>query len=363
MTPTAESPFPQFKRYLPCDFTPVGVMHVIDRVVGGQFLLGDEEKDHFRALLLKLVPFSGLELLTWTCMTNHYHLLLKVPNQGEARHLREEVTEEEIFARMKGCFSPEYIQEVRWRVDAYRRDGKPAMAEIIFTRLRAQMYDVSAFMHMLKRRFSAWYNKRHGRKGTLWEGRFRSVLVQDSDETVLKMAAYIDLNSVRAGLVKDPKNYRWCGYAEAVAGVKLAQNGISEVVRSSAQATSVTWAEASAAYRGWLYDAGTEVRGEDGKITRRGVDPEELARVRESGGRLSRGQLLHCKVRYFADGIAIGSKAFVDSVFDEYRQRFGENRKTGARPLRYGDWQGTCSLRDLQKDVITVPTRGKGPPG
>jgi hypothetical protein len=52
--------------------------------------------------------------------------------------------------------------------------------------------------------------------GTLWEGRFKSVLVEGTGQTLSTMAAYIDLNPVRAGIVKDPADYRWSGYAEAV---------------------------------------------------------------------------------------------------------------------------------------------------
>jgi len=61
--------------------------------------------------------------------------------------------------------------------------------------------------------------------------------------------------------------------------------------------------------------------------------------------------LLHCKVRYFTDGVAIGSKAFVEAVFEQYRFRFSPKRSTGARPLRW-EWNGLCSLRDLQREVI-----------
>lgn len=39
------------------------------------------------------------------------------------------------------------------------------------------------------------------------------------------MAAYIDFNPVRAGIAEDPRGCRWCGYAEAVAGIKLAEEG------------------------------------------------------------------------------------------------------------------------------------------
>ena len=63
-------------------------------------------------------------------------------------------------------------------------------------------------MKELKERFSRWFNKRHGRRGMLWQDRYRSVLVEDGD-ALRTMAAYIDLNPVRAGLIDDPKDYRW----------------------------------------------------------------------------------------------------------------------------------------------------------
>jgi hypothetical protein len=64
-------------------------------------------------------------------------------------------------------------------------------------------------------------------------------------------------------------------------------------------------------------------------------------------------------VRYFSDGVAIGSRAFVESVFTAYRPCFGPKRRTGARPMRGGAWEGLCALRDLRKDVIRGP--GSGP--
>ena len=84
-------------------------------------------------------------------------------------------------------------------------------------KLWSQMLDLSQFMKLLKQRFSQWFNRVHDREGTLWEGRFRSTLVEGNSPALATVAAYIDLNPVRAGLVDDPKDYRWCGYAEAVA--------------------------------------------------------------------------------------------------------------------------------------------------
>jgi putative transposase len=55
------------------------------------------------------------------------------------------------------------------------------------------------------------------------------------------------------------------------------------------------------------------------------------------------------KVRHFTDGGAVGSKGFVDAVFGMWRERFGKNRKTGARKLRGADWGELRALRDLQR--------------
>ena len=53
-----------------------------------------------------------------------------------------------------------------------------------------------------------WFNRRHGRTGTLWEGRYKSCLV-DSDRHLLCVIRYIELNPVRAAMVAQPTDYRW----------------------------------------------------------------------------------------------------------------------------------------------------------
>lgn len=86
----------------------------------------------------------------------------------------------------------------------------------------------------MQRRFSSWFNDRHDRhdrRGTFWQGRFGRTLVESSGEALRKTNAYIDLNAVRAGIVKDPKEYRWCGYAEAEAGRAESVAGIVATVR------------------------------------------------------------------------------------------------------------------------------------
>ncbi|MCU0633585.1 MAG: transposase [Gemmatimonadaceae bacterium] len=69
----------------------------------------------------------------------------------------------------------------------------------------------SHLMQQLGRRYVRYFNARHGRTGTLWEGRFKSALI-DSSRYLLACSRYIDLNPVRAGLVRAPGDYPWSSY-------------------------------------------------------------------------------------------------------------------------------------------------------
>lgn len=74
---------------------------------------------------------------------------------------------------------------------------------------------LSRFMQALGRRYVRWFNDRHARSGTLWEGRFRSTVIA-ADRYLLACMRYIELNPVRAGLSGAPAEYRWSSNAHHV---------------------------------------------------------------------------------------------------------------------------------------------------
>ncbi|HTT10426.1 MAG TPA: transposase [Burkholderiaceae bacterium] len=74
---------------------------------------------------------------------------------------------------------------------------------------------LSRFMQALGRRYVRWFNDRHRRTGTLWEGRFRSTVIA-ADRYLLACMRYIELNPVRAGLSGGPADYRWSSYGHHV---------------------------------------------------------------------------------------------------------------------------------------------------
>ncbi len=76
---------------------------------------------------------------------------------------------------------------------------------------------VSRLMQQLGRRYVRKFNERHGRTGTLWEGRFRSSVI-DSERYFLVCQRYIEQNPVRAGLVREARDYAWSSHRHYIDG-------------------------------------------------------------------------------------------------------------------------------------------------
>ncbi len=76
---------------------------------------------------------------------------------------------------------------------------------------------LAIFMQCLSNRYVRYYNARHQRSGTLWEGRYKSCVI-DSDSYLFTLYKYIEMNPVKAGLVKKPGDYLWSSYARNALG-------------------------------------------------------------------------------------------------------------------------------------------------
>ena len=327
-----------------------GYYHVISRVVDRQRLLDADEKERLRALLHATEGFCGCQAVAYSLLDNHWHVLLHVP-------CREAVSDEELIRRLGFLYDKTLVQTVAATLTMYRQDGQHEAAEALRARYVRRMYDLSEFAKTFKQRFTQSFNRRHGRKGTLWEERFKSVLVGGSEGALAAVAAYIDLNAVRAGMVQDPKDYRFCGYAEALAGCGHARDGLRKVL--CGVGADADWRQVAERYRQLLYVTGEQRGvGEDGKALRPGFSAEQVAEVRAAGGALRLDQLLRCRVRYFTDGVILGTRAFVDEAFVRHRRSFSARRMSGARPMRGGAWGDLCTVRRLRLSVITVPDTG-----
>ena len=94
----------------------VGYYHVISRITGQQFLVGDEEKDVLMRLMFNVAVFSGVEILTFVLMENHFHILLKVSRAHE-------VDEVELVEKMRVIYGDVKTDRILNEWEAWNRRG------------------------------------------------------------------------------------------------------------------------------------------------------------------------------------------------------------------------------------------------
>ena len=141
----------------PRNLVPGGIYHVYNRVSRGQHVFRrEEEADRLEDLISTTKKRDDFQILAWCVMSNHYHLAVR-------------------------------------------------MGEVALSRS----------MRTIHHRFSQSYNGRHRVFGPFWQGRYRAKFVDD-DEYLRQLIAYIHLNPVTAGVVKDATKYRWCGHREVL---------------------------------------------------------------------------------------------------------------------------------------------------
>jgi REP element-mobilizing transposase RayT len=306
------------------------------RTVNGEMLFKDREKEVLRKMLWQVAEFCGAEILTYCVMTNHFHVLLRIPEPSI-------LSDVELMRRYKVLYpKPTKFQSASTKVLESQLKAGGEEATEIRRKLQARMGDVSEYMKTVKQRFSVWYNRNHNRYGTLWADRFKSVLVEGQGNPLQTMAAYIDLNPVRAGLVEDPKDYRFCGYAEAVAGVMEAQSGLVHV-----------WGDRGAKriepalrmHRMLIFGKHASAAGLS-EMTRE----RALKVLDEEGGQLPKAVMLRCRVRYFTDGAILGSAEFVRGFAGAWQR--GRKYPPKINAMQGGDWGGLTVIQRLRRRVF-----------
>ena len=136
--------------------------HVINRGNGGEKVFaGTGDKKKFLEYLEKTVKRFSLIIHTYCLMTNHYHLLIETPQAN-----------------------------------------------------------LSVAIQWLNVSYAAYYNRKHRRRGHLFQGRYKAILI-DADEYLGQLSRYIHLNPVRAGMVTAAERYPWSSYPAFIRKVKV----------------------------------------------------------------------------------------------------------------------------------------------
>ncbi len=311
------------------------VYHCMSRTVNGERLFDDTAKEILRRQLWQVAHYCGVEIVTYAIMANHFHVLIRVPQS-------QRVSDDELLGRFAVLYpKPTKYQSARLEVVKAQLVGDGPDAVAWRARQLALMGDVSAFMKLVKQRFSIWFNRTHHRFGTLWAERFKSVLVEPRGNALRTMTAYIDLNAVRAGLVEDPKDYRFCGYAEAVAGNTSAQQNLAWAMGHR------DWTTGQSAYRLLLFGTGARQR-----MDKASVSEGSFQQVVRQKGKLPLSAVLRIRIRHFSDGAVLGSKAFVAGYVSRYRKVSDRGSRTAPRPVpELKNWGELTTMRGLRRPL------------
>ena len=219
-----------------------GFYHVVSRIAGRRFLIDEAEKGILLGTIRAAAAFSGVEVYSFAIMSNHFHLLVRVPKKAE-------VSDKELEARTLALYGPGKFNKVLAKWARWTRLHQEGRVENEKARLRARMFDLSQFCKTFKETYTQDYNKRHGNTGSIWEGRFKSVLLEGSFRALMTVSGYIHLNPVRATVVERPEDSKWTGYGAGCRGSSAAQNGLCALVSRAygARAKKTAWEEAKAA--------------------------------------------------------------------------------------------------------------------
>lgn len=311
--------------------------HVTSRVVDRRFIFEDGEKQAFLGMMRQYEAFCGVQILSYCLMSNHFHLLVHIPRKPDL------IPEDEVLRRMKCLYSKDrmaffedYLAELKGEsADRQRKD--------FFDQFRMRMYDLSHFVRELKLRFSKYYNQRNDRKGTLWEERFKCSLIEGHSNALMNTAAYIELNSVRAGIVADPAKYRWCSYTEAVAGGKLARSGI--IILATGQNLTMSYSDALKRYKDFfLYKSWSQSGSRKGI----GIDDDEQLTIDQGPERKSPSGGISVRVRYFLDGLVLGSREFVEEWYTRNVKDLNRGRKCISSQVPQPELKGIHTYRKVE---------------
>lgn len=296
-----------------------GYYHVMSRCALQAYLFehDDKVKEMFLVMLQRAAIFSGVKVVNYCVMDNHFHLLIYVPK-------REEVSNEELEERIQVLYSAKRAQQILDRWKHLEEEGDAGgVVERERTAMRKRMYDLSEFMKTFKQRFTLWYCSHHDNlEGTIWQGVFHSVLIQGRQDALGAVSSYITLNPVRAGMVKDPGEYAWSSYGAACAGdasvrrallsTYFGKNTIEEkwnAYKAMIQIKTAETAEAKDVVSGDSADEQTDegsTKVQSGEKAKQAAEQRTVAvAMREQDGAMARG-------------LAFGTSKFVKASVDKF---------------------------------------------
>ncbi len=290
-----------------------GYYHVILKTSGARFLFeSDADKRALLGILERVSRFSGVQPLSYALLDNHVHLLLKVPE-------RKSVPEAEFRRRVEALYGAARSGKLFAKWDKWRDEGRDGVIAFERDGLLRRMFDLGQFVKTAKEFFHVYYREAHAWEGTVWRGRYKSILVAESFTAFKALSLYIAMNPVRAGIAKRGTDSPWTSFGQAKLGksfgwrchrallgelarLKGSEPGTDPEVGSGAGTNPEGNADFVAMeFEEWMAEA-------------EGIQREKVKEALARGEGLSLAEMLVCRVHAFGNGRAIGTERAMRSV-------------------------------------------------
>jgi len=311
-----------------------GVYHTMSRIALDKKFT-DSEKDTLVKIIHHFTKIYFTQVYSYCVMGNHFHLIVQMLDN-------------------KDCSSKDF----KTRYNRYKKGIEfipryNIHKEEDIKKLKEKWTNISELLKDIKLTFTRYYNEKNYRRGFLWGGRFKSVLLQKGD-ALINCMAYVDLNPVRAGLVKIPEQYRWSSLFYHV--VKKNRSNWLSLNYANPNTDKFcpfnkpkNYNEKLVFYRKYMYQIGKEkyYKIDGGEVISASPIPEDAYKQAENNGfqYTYKEQFMH-RCRYFSDSLIIGSHDFVKVIHSQYKNKLFDKRKRRFPKMR--GFENIYSMRELK---------------
>lgn len=263
--------------------------HIFTRVAGDPDSYPLQERKAYRKLIETIQFFVRIycsQLAAFEIMGTHYHFIVFIE---KFRRL----TRQQLIERAQMLYGKRFELKTS------------AWSDCDWERFNRKLFDVSSLMQQINGSYGTWFNRKFNRRGHFWGDRFRNPELLDLS-AVQECLLYIELNAVRAGLVKRPE--QWKAGSARLRWKKKDQN----LMPLSQIFVGIEYEEVYTLYRYRLYHRGA-VRTKDGQVT---ISPLVLQKEVRSG--FHRTGLYLDQLRFYTDGLAVGSHRRVEKILNQF---------------------------------------------
>jgi REP element-mobilizing transposase RayT len=280
--------------------------HICTRIAGTRGRYPLQERRASRKLLRTIRFFVQVycsRLAAFEILGNHYHFI--------------------VFLEKFRTLSRQELREKAQLLYGERFEQNTAhWTESEWEKFNRKLFDVSSLMQQINGSYAVWFNRNYNRRGHFWADRFRNPQLLDPG-SVQECLLYIELNAVRAGLVRRPEQWK-------AGSARLRWKGKDQdLIPLSEIFVGIDPAQVYEVYRFRLY-----TRGACRKQGKSSISGEVLERKAAQG--FGRRGMYRKRLRFYTDGLAVGAQEPVAILLDLFRKRGDYLRRRNPIPQLEG---------------------------